>query len=165
MIRLREYSEADIERLAAIADNKNVSAYLADTFPYPYRREDAEWWINTGCKEKPGKNFAIDLDGLCIGGIGVVVQEGWRRFTAEIGYWLGEEYWGGGLATQAVTEMTKWSFSNLEIHKLMAPVLEPNRRSMRVLEKCGYELEGILRDEVYKEGTFYNLYYYSRISS
>jgi RimJ/RimL family protein N-acetyltransferase len=83
MIRLREYSEADIERLAAIANNKNVSVYLVDTFPYPYRWEDAE---------KPGKNFAIDLDGLCIGGIGVVVQEGWRRFTAEIGYWLGEEY-------------------------------------------------------------------------
>ncbi len=164
MIRLREYSEADIERLATIANNKNVSVYMVDTFPYPYRWEDAEWWIKTGCKEKPGKTFAIDVEGLCIGGIGVTLQEGWRRFTAEMGYWLGEEYWGRGLATQAVTDMTKWSFSNLEIHKLMAPVLEPNERSMRVLEKCGFELEGMLRDDVYKEGTFYNVYYYSRMN-
>ncbi|MEJ2320422.1 MAG: GNAT family protein [Gemmatimonadales bacterium] len=78
-------------------------------------------------------------------------------------YWLGEEYWGMGLATQAVAKMTQWSFNNLEIHKLIAPVLGPNKSSMRVLEKCDFELEGILRDEVCKEGTFYNVYYYSRI--
>jgi ribosomal-protein-alanine N-acetyltransferase len=65
---------------------------------------------------------------------------------AEIGYWVAEDYWGKGIATAALREMTDYGFANRNFRKLCAPVLAPNIASMRVLEKCGYHREAILKD-------------------
>lgn len=163
MIRLREYTTADIEPLLALANNKKVSRYLIDTFPYPYTRADAEWWITAGTTADGAVPRVIEYQGEFIGSVGITLQSGWRDHLAEIGYWLGEPYWGQGIATDVVQMMTEYAFSDLKLQKLYAPILAPNKASMRVIEKCGYELEGVLKREVYKDGQYYDIHHYAKV--
>jgi [ribosomal protein S5]-alanine N-acetyltransferase len=160
MISLRDYTTTDVERLLELANSKEVSRYLVDTFPYPYTRADAAWWINIGSKDKGSMTKVIEDQGLFVGSVGITAQSGWRRHVAQIGYWIGEAYWGKGIATAAVQEMTDYAFS-LGHRKLYAPVLSMNVASMRVLEKCAYHLEGIHKDEVLKDDQYFDIHRYA----
>lgn len=162
MIKLREYSDTDIDRLLDLANNINVSRYLVYTFPYPYTREDAEWWISTGSKDHGATTRVIEYDNLFVGSVGITPQSGWREHIAEIGYWIGEPYWDNGIATTALKEMSDYAFSQLKYKKLIAPVLAPNKTSMRVLEKSSYELEGVLKNEVFKDNQYYDIHQYAK---
>ena len=162
MIELREIVEADIPSIARFANNFNVSKYMASRMPYPYTIEDAEWWVRIGSKEQ-GWNFAIDWQGICIGVIGVRFGEAEYRYCAEIGYWLAEQYWGKGIATEAVAKMTQQVFSQSDIVRLTAPVRSPNKASMRVLEKNGFVLESVRKNAVYKNDEFMDEHVYVRL--
>jgi [ribosomal protein S5]-alanine N-acetyltransferase len=162
MISLREYSQTDLERLVTLANNQSVSRYLVSTFPYPYTRADAEWWIASGSKQNGAITRVIENDGLFVGSVGITPQSGWRDHVAEIGYWVAEEHWGKGIATMALRQMTDYGFSQRNLRKLSAPVLAPNVASMKVLEKCGYQREGILKNEVQKGGTYFDTHHFAR---
>jgi ribosomal-protein-alanine N-acetyltransferase len=162
MIALREYADSDLERLVNLANNENVSRYLVYTFPYPYTRDDAEWWIGTGSKQNGAITRVIEYQGLFVGSVGITPQSGWREHLGEIGYWVAEDYWGKGIATTALHQMTDYGFKTRNFRKLNAPVLAPNIASMRVLEKCGYELEGILKGEVKKRGTYFDIHHFAQ---
>lgn len=164
MITLRDYAETDIESLLVLANNKQVSRFLVYTFPYPYTRADAEWWLSTGVKAEGTVTKAIEYNGDFVGSVGLTLQVGWRDHLAEIGYWLGAPYWGKGIATQVAQQMTDYAFSDLKLQKLYAPILAPNKASMRVVEKCGYELEGVLKREVLKDGQYYDIHHYAKVS-
>ena len=165
MITLREYKKADVDRLVELANNENVSRYLVYTFPYPYKKQDAEWWIEEGATANNSVTKVIDYNGIFVGSVGITPQNGWKEHSAEIGYWLGEKYWGKGIATESLRMMTEISFSELEFRKLFAPVLGPNKASMRVLDKCGYILEGVFKQDVYKGGNYQDGYYFAKFSS
>lgn len=162
MIKLREYTKTDIDRLRDLANNKNVSRYLVNTFPYPYTREDAEWWINTGSKEQGASTRVIEYENVFVGSVGITPQSGWRSHIAEIGYWVGESYWSNGIATKALKEMSDYAICQLKYKKLIAPVLAPNKASMRVLKKSAYKLEGVLKNEVLKDGQYFDIHYYAK---
>jgi len=162
MVKLREYNMSDSTRLVLLAHNINVSRYLIYTFPYPYTSEDADWWISTGVHENGAVNKVIEYRGEFVGGIGILPQTGWRSHIAEIGYWIGEPYWGLGIATEALRQMSEFAFLELKYKKLFGPVLEPNRASMRVLEKNNYLLEGILKQEVVRDNRFFDVYHYAK---
>ena len=162
MISFREYTNEDIDRLVTLANNEKVSKYLIYTFPYPYTRQDAEWWISKGCHENDAMTKVIEYKNEFVGSIGITPQLGWKSHIAEIGYWIGEEYWGKGIATQALQKMTECVLEQFKYKKLFAPVLAPNNISIRVLEKCDYELEGVLKNEVYKNDQYYDLYHYAK---
>lgn len=162
---LRRYRESDIERLVILANNENVSRYLVDTFPYPYTKTDADWWITTGSKENGMVTKVIEWNGEFVGSVGITPQTGWRSHIAEIGYWLGEAYWGQGIATLSVRQMSAIAFDELGFNKLFAPVLAPNQASMKVLEKNGYLLEGILKEEVVKHDQNFDIHYYAKCRS
>jgi ribosomal-protein-alanine N-acetyltransferase len=153
MIELRDFTENDIDSIARHANNINVSLYMTASMPYPYTVKDAKWWIETGCTEL-GWYRAIDLDGECIGVVGVHFGKFELQYSAEIGYWLSETFWGQGIATEAVAKMTDLVFSDTEITRVSAPVYSPNKASMRVLEKCGYSLEAIHKKSVFKDEEF-----------
>jgi len=161
MITLRPFAISDAHRLQALANNQDVSRYLVDTFPFPYTNADAEWWIETGSRENDAINQVIEYEGGFVGTVGITPQTGWRDHIAEIGYWVGEAYWGRGIATAAVRDMTEYAFVTLQYRKLFAPVLAPNNASMRVLEKCGYELECVLKAEVHKDGGVFDIHQYA----
>lgn len=162
MITLRDYTSTDVERLVELANNENVSRYLAYTFPYPYTKPDAEWWISTGVSVNHAVTKAIEFEGEFVGSVGLTPQTAWKAHSAEIGYWVGEAYWGKGIATEALRMMSDIALSSLKYRKLFAPVFAPNQASMRVLEKCGFSLEGVLKREVVKGGQFFDLHHYAK---
>jgi ribosomal-protein-alanine N-acetyltransferase len=165
MINLRDYEATDSDRLVKLANNENVSKYLIYTFPFPYTKKDADWWIATGAHENCALNKVIEYGDEFVGGIGITPQIGWRSHIVEIGYWLGEAYWGRGIATEALRQMTEFAFFELKYKKLFGPVLESNSASMRVLEKNGYCLEGILKQEVFKNDQYFDIYHYAKYRS
>ena len=163
MIRLRDYHSTDAPRLVALANNENVSRFLVYTFPYPYTMNDAVWWITTGSHGNGAKTRVIEYDGAFAGSVGITPQVGWKSHTAEIGYWLGEEFWGRGIATQVMKQMTEEAFAEGALKKLFAPVMAPNLASARVLEKSGFLLEGVFKNEVIKNGQMYDIHHYARL--
>jgi RimJ/RimL family protein N-acetyltransferase len=148
---IRNYKINDTEALLKYANNRNVSINLRDGFPFPYTVQDAADWIDFTIHQEPQTNFAIATQEL-IGGIGITLQGDVHRKSAEIGYWLGEPFWGRGIITKALLSMTNYAFSNFDLIRLYAYVFETNPASMKVLEKAGYKLEGRLRKSVIKDG-------------
>ena len=161
---LRSFKNGDQESLVENANNIKIFNNVKDSFPYPYTPEDATWWIEF-CQQsdKPTTTFAIDTEGQVVGAIGIIIGSDVQRVTAEIGYWLGEKYWGKGIAVEALEKMTVYVFQNFpEIVRLWAAVFNYNKASMRVLEKAGYELEGIRKKAAIKNGVVIDEYVYVR---
>jgi RimJ/RimL family protein N-acetyltransferase len=125
---------------------------LRDAFPHPYTFADAKQWIQIANSKTPINNFAIVVDGSASGGIGLALKDDVFRRSAEIGYWLGEEFWRRGIVTEAVRAVTDYAFATFDLCRVYAGVFEWNLASMRVLEKAGYEFECRMRKSVTKDG-------------
>jgi [ribosomal protein S5]-alanine N-acetyltransferase len=149
---LRPWSTKDRDSIVKYANNRNVSINLRDRFPYPYTLKDADYWIEIANSHRPICNFAIEADGHAVGGIGLVLGEDVFRCTAELGYWIGEPFWGRGIATEAVKLATEYGFSQFNLVRIHAGAFSSNPASARVLEKAGYLLEARMRKSIIKEG-------------
>ena len=163
-IILRRWDDSDLEALVRYGDNRNIWINLRDRFPHPYTRAKAEAWI-AFCKtqQPPLTKFAIDLNGEAIGGIGLETFDDVHRLTAEVGYWLGEPFWGRGIATAALNQLTAYAFATFPFQRLQATVFGWNPASARVLEKGGYVLEGRMRQSIIKDGRVGDLLLYARV--
>lgn len=161
-IRLRPYRLSDIHDLVAAANHPEINTYLREQFPFPYTIQDAYWWLTEGVKSH-ATHAAITLDDVCIGGISVVYGQAEGRYSGEIGYWLGREFWGRGFATEAVRRMTEDVFQSTEVLRVHAQVFSPNRASRQVLENCGYQLEGVLRQAIVKNEQIMDLLLFARL--
>ncbi|MFK8051046.1 MAG: GNAT family N-acetyltransferase [Halioglobus sp.] len=164
VIELRDFDLDDADSLAENANNPNVARYLRELFPSPYTLEDAKWWVSEGYRLGDSRNLAIDFEGQCIGGAGLQFQQNENRYSCEMGYWLGERYWGKGFATSVVAKLKSLAFSEYEVKRLYGPVAGGNNASMRVLEKNGFVLEGVLKKHQYLRGTFYDEHIYATYS-
>lgn len=164
-LRLRRFQPDDREALVKLADNPNVARFLAKRFPHPYSAKDADDWINLTQSETRPCNFAIESNGAFVGGIGLVPLEDMHSGTAEIGYWLGEPYWGKGIASQAVELLLPYAFGELLFVRLQAMVFAENHASMRILEKCGFVCEGVLRRHIRKNGIISDAAIYAKLRS
>ena len=160
--QIRSWLPADGKCLVKYANNRNVSINLRDSFPYPYTSKHAQEWIQLAAAEDPETNFAIASPTEAIGGIGLRLGEDVFRRTAEIGYWLGEPFWGVGIATRAVEALTEYAFTHFDLMRVQANVYEWNPASARVLEKAGYTLEGYLRNSITKDGKTIGHFLYAR---
>jgi [ribosomal protein S5]-alanine N-acetyltransferase len=149
---LRPWRRGDEASLVRHADNRNVSRNLKDRFPSPYTAADAREWIAHASAQAPPTSLAIVVDGAAVGGVGIELGTDVFRRSAEIGYWLGEPFWGRGIATEALRAMTAYAFARFDICRLEAGVFDWNPASARVLEKNGYVLEGRARLGVIKDG-------------
>jgi len=160
---IREWRRGDEEALARHANNPNVARNMRDRFPHPYTSADAQWWIAHASAQSPSTDFAIVVDGEAAGGIGFILQEDVARRSVEIGYWLGEAYWGRGIATDAVRALSEHIFANFDICRIYSTVFELNPASIRVLEKAGYAYEGRQRKAVTKNGETLDVLMYALI--
>lgn len=149
---IRPWRRSDRDSLIRHADNRKIWRNLADVFPHPYTGQDAEAWFTLLEQQSPLANFAIEVDGGAIGGIGFTPFDDVGRKTAEFGYWLGEAYWGRGIATAAAKAFVAHVFEHHRFERLQAGVFAWNPASMRVLEKVGCVREGVLRRSVFKDG-------------
>jgi len=155
-IKLRPLELSDIERLAEIANNRNISINLRDAFPFPYNIQDAQNFIQNCMKQNPTTTFAIEFEGVYVGNIGLQKGTDVYSKSAEIGYFLAEPFWNKGIITQAVNLATDYGFKTLDIIRIYSGVFEFNHSSQRVMEKCGYKREGLLKKAVIKDGKFYD---------
>ena len=154
----------DAPSVARHANSRRVSINLRDRFPYPYGIEDAKNFLERSVAKQPRKNFCIEIDGTATGGIGIQIGEDVFRHTAEIGYWLGEEFWGRGVMSEAVAAFTHHCFKEFSLHHIFAKAFSNNPASARVLEKAGFVLEGRLRKNVVKEGKILDSLLYAKTS-
>jgi len=149
---LRPWAPTDKASLVANANNRNVWRNLADVFPHPYTDADADAWLQIANHRGRSISFAIELDGVAVGGIGARSGEGIFVRTAQFGYWLGEPYWGRGIVTAAGRAFLDHLKSDGRFARLESPVFAWNPSSMRVLEKLGFERVAVLRQSVTKDG-------------
>jgi len=145
---------ADVEELAHQANNINIFNNVLDQFPHPYTRDEAVNWIKYNLTIAPPENMAIVVDGHVAGGIGSKKKEDVYRKTREIGYFLGESYWGKGITTLAVQKFIRYLFETFDINRIVAPVFDFNIASQRVLEKSGFRKEAVHKKSVIKNNRF-----------
>ena len=161
-IVVREWQEADAEPLAVQANDRRVWLGLRDAFPHPYGIEDARRFIGLARQKSPPTYFAIEMAGRVAGGIGYTLHSDVERIGAEIGYWLGYEFWRQGIATAALGLVTRHAFrANAELRRLYAVPYSSNLASARVLAKTGYRCEGTLRQSAIKDGKILDQWMYA----
>jgi RimJ/RimL family protein N-acetyltransferase len=149
---VRSWEWRDRDAIVRHANNRDVWINLRDRFPHPYTNTDARNWLESVVGIAPETNFAIAVDDEAVGGIGYTIQHDVDHRSAEIGYWLGQDFWGRGIATEALIAVTDYAFANHDLCRLYAHVFAWNPASARVLEKAGYQFEGRLRKSVTKNG-------------
>lgn len=152
MIELRKWQSSDKYDLAEALNNKKVQDNLRDGLPYPYTADDADWYINEMLKANPNETFAfaITLDGKVIGSVAVFRGQNIHARTGELGYYIGEPYWGKGYMTEAVKQICEYVFANSDIIRIFAEPFAYNIGSCRVLEKSGFQYEGTLHSNAVK---------------
>lgn len=160
---IRKWRMSDAADLAAALSNKNILDNLRDGLPYPYTEQDGEEYISAmlSADENDTFAFAITVDGKAVGSIGVFRQENIHRRTAELGYYIAEEYWGRGIMTEAVRRICRYIFENSDIIRIFAEPFAHNAASCRVLEKAGFQYEGTLRSNAVKNGRVVDMKMYS----
>lgn len=162
---LRDWRMEDAPSIARYGNNRKIWLNLRDGFPYPYTLRDAETYIRRLNEVKPRTVFAIATASEAIGSIGLMPGADVHRFTAEMGYWLAEPFWGRGIMTSAVKSMVSYAVRELKLHRISAEPYVSNPASARVLEKAGFTREGILRSSVYKNGMVLDQFLYAYIGT
>ncbi len=164
MIKLTELSETHKDSLIELLNNENVAKWLL-VVPFPYLPEDADYFINK-CKEnKKGEYrkdfaYAVENDGTHIGGIGLHLSD---EHKAEVGYWLGEKYWGNGYMTKALKQILDFGFNELKLVRITAHIFEGNIPSEKLLGRCGFEYEGFMKKMYYKNNEFLNSKLFAKV--
>lgn len=160
---IRKWRLSDAKDLAAALSNKRVQDNLRDGLPYPYTEQDGRDYISAmlSADESEVFAFAVTLEDRAIGSIGVFRQGNIHRRTAELGYYLAEEYWGRGVMTAAVKQACRAVFANSDILRIYAEPFACNAGSCRVLEKAGFQYEGTLRSNAVKGGRVIDMRMYS----
>jgi len=159
---IRPWRLDDAEALAKHANNRKVWLALRDLFPHPYTIQDAHEFLQRAISERPTTNFCIEVNSSASGGIGIRLGQDVHRHTAELGYWLGEKFWGRGIITEAVTAFTDFCFDNFQLRRIYAEPFANNPASARVLEKAGFLFEARLKSNVIKDGKLLDSLLYAK---
>ena len=137
-LMLRKPTLADVNAIAGLADDRRI-AENTRRLPHPYSQGDAVEFVR-GISGSRKTVFLIEKDRTPIGMVGV----DWREPEApELGYWLGVDYWGRGLATEAVRAVIDFTFEQFDTGQLCAGARVTNPASRNVLEKCGFQWFGV----------------------
>ena len=161
--RIRKWELSDAKDLAAALSNRKVQDNLRDGLPYPYTEQDGKEFISAmlSADENETFAFAITVNNMVIGSIGIFRQGNIHRQTAELGYYIAEEYWGKGIMTEAVKQICEYVFANSDIIRIYAEPFAYNIASCRVLEKAGFQYEGTLRNNAVKNSKVIDMKMYS----
>ncbi|WP_319542606.1 GNAT family protein [uncultured Pseudodesulfovibrio sp.] len=161
---LRPWQMDDASRLSAIADTRDISWNTSYKFPYPFDLPAAQRFImfNTTNSGESSWQFAILLDEALIGGCGATRGTDVQSHTAVIGYWLGVEYWGQGIATEILDALVTYMRNETDIEQLSATGYGWNPASERVLTKNGFTKEGVRKGVVKKWDKTTDLWIYGK---
>ena len=160
---LRKWRLSDAKELAAALNNENILNNLRDGLPFPYTEQDARDYIIAmlSADENDTFAYAITIDDRAIGSIGAFRQGNIHRQTAELGYYLAEEYWGRGIMTDAIRQLCSLIFETTDILRIYAEPFSYNTGSRRTLEKAGFTCEGTMKSNAVKNGKAVDMTLYS----
>lgn len=163
--KIRKWQIEDAENLALVINNKKIQDNLRDGIPYPYTVENAKEYIDSMLSADKDETyaFAITVDDKAIGSIGVFRCNNIHFRSAEMGYYIAESYWGKGIGTIAVEQTCRYIFENTDIIRIFAEPFAYNTASCRILEKAGFQCEGILRKNAIKNGAILDMKMYALI--
>lgn len=153
-VTIRPWRADDAPALSRALSDPAILCRLRDGIPFPYTESDALDYINAMLSANRNSTFAyaVDLDGTAVGSIGLFRQENIHRRTAELGYYLAQEHWGNGIMTAAVKLACEKAFADTDIVRIFAMPFANNFGSRRVLEKAGFNCEGIMKCNAFKDG-------------
>ncbi len=160
---LRQFTLDDAVDIMRLAGDREVAMNTLN-MPHPYLPGMAEDWITTLQKDYQESNslvYAICLKDFTplIGAIGLTLHLKIRN--AELGYWIGKDYWNNGYCTEAVKAIIDYAFTDMTIHKIYANFFASNPASGRVMEKVGMKYEACLKSHLYHWGEYKDIIYYS----
>jgi len=144
MISLRQFQTSDAELLVTYLNTAEVTQYITGAIPSPYTTDDALWWIEHANQTVHIK--AIEYQGKFVGCISATVGQFEYAYSAELGYWIGKDFWDLGITTEAVKQFSESLFCTNKLSRLFVSVVAQNKASIRVLEKNGFSLEGVLKN-------------------
>jgi len=153
---IRPFKISDSASVVKYANNPKIARFLSDQFPYPYTEDDARAFIERASGKNPTQSFAIVAGGEVIGGIGIHPQEDIHRKNAEIGYWVGEPFWGKGIMSRAIAWMLDYGFKTFDIERIFAKTFFENEASQHILLKNGFTREAHFKKTVFKNGALYD---------
>ena len=148
---MRAWCDEDVPHLALAANDERILQWMSDTWPSPYTEGDAWWWIATG-QHQAGTSWAVCLDDVPRGGVGLHPQQGFLRCNVEVGWWLHPDHWGLGVAPAAAAQLLERAFALPEATRVFAPIHTGNTRSESVARKIGMRLEGVQPRSAFKRG-------------
>ncbi|XHH28951.1 GNAT family N-acetyltransferase [Xanthomonas euroxanthea] len=160
---LRRWRQDDLGALLLHANDPLVPRGLSDRFPHPYTRADGEAFLAGRVVDLKHPVLAIEIDGQACGTIAVRPGQGERRFSAELGYWIGSAYWGRGWMTRIVATYVAWAMQALPLHRVQATVLDTNPASAKVLLRNGFIEEGVSRCAIMKPDGLHDLRVFARV--
>lgn len=158
-VRLREYRKEDAKQAQLYINDPEVKRLLHPGIPFLVTFEDEQRWIEgiSGTKEA-GYSFAIETleDQKYIGGCGINSLD-WKNSVAVVGIMIGDQnYWGKGFGTDAMKILIRFIFEQMNINKIRLHVFSYNQRAIKSYEKCGFIQEGILRQEIFRDGKYFD---------
>ncbi len=162
-LRVRSWRKNDLDTLVRHANNPKIAANLRDQFPNPYTRSAGIAYLADVRSAEVETSFAVEYADEAVGGIGFKLGTDIARISAEMGYWLGEPFWGRGLTSRAVLATSEWAFGNYKLTRIFAMAFSHNVASMRVLEKAGFEREGVLRRSAVKNDVILDQILYAKV--
>ena len=160
-IQLRHFKKEDAEGVQRLANHPELAKMIG--LPHPYLLSYAEAWIRSqpeAIRRGSEYPYAIICDDQLVGTITLRIDR--SNNIGELGYWIGREYWGKGIATEAARQIIRFGFYELALHKIHASALLRNPGSQRVLEKAGLSREGVRKEHrlllgVYEDIVLYGL--------
>lgn len=164
-VSIRAWKREDAAALAELLNDERILNNLRDGLPYPYTKRDAEEYIDSvfQADKETTFAFAITAGGSLAGSIGVFRCGNIHFRTAEMGYYLGQAYWGKGIGTEAVRQTCRYVFEHTDILRIFAEPFACNLASCRVLEKAGFQYEGTLRSNAVKNGRVLDMKLYALV--
>jgi RimJ/RimL family protein N-acetyltransferase len=161
---LRPWRKSDRASLIEYANDREVWRNLRDIFPHPYTGAAADEFLEFAAAAPPPAGvYAIEVEGEAAGCIALEQGHDIERWSWEVGYWLGQRFWGRGIVAEALEALSAAAFRIPELIRIYAPVFSWNQRSMRVLEKAGYTREGVMRRGGIKDGIVIDRVVYARV--
>ncbi|WP_105614200.1 GNAT family N-acetyltransferase [Vallitalea okinawensis] len=158
LVRLRDYREGDLELVHQYINDAEVTVNLRPGILYPLTPNDEKKFIESQSGMSSGKySFAIEtLDGEYIGGCGVNEID-WKNSYTVVGIFIGnKDYHNSGYGTDAMNILIDFIFNEMNLNKIKLKVYSFNKRAIRCYEKCGFKQEGVLRQEIFRNGSYHD---------
>lgn len=159
LVRLRDYRREEMPKVKDLINNPNIKRCLTPMIPFPFTLEDEYKWYESNSAMKDTYTFAIEtLDGgQLLGGCGVNAVD-WKNSHATLGIFIGEdEFLGKGYGTDAFKILIRFVFDEMNINKVKLDVYSFNERAVKSYEKCGFKVDGVQRDDIFREGKYHNI--------